>query len=111
MFAIVETGGKQFRVEEGRSLKVAKLDVQAGSEITLDKILLVGTGADVKIGQPFVEGAAVQCEVVEHGSAKTIIIFKKTSRKDYRSTQGHRQDYTHLKGKSLQASRRDEMIA
>jgi large subunit ribosomal protein L21 len=103
MFAIVETGGKQFRVEEGRSLKVAKLDAQAGSEITLDKILLVGTGADVKIGQPFVDGAAVTCEVVEHGRDKKIIIFKKKRRKDYRRTQGHRQDFTTLKVKSIQA--------
>ena len=103
MFAIVETGGKQFRVEEGRSLKVAKLDVQAGSEITLDKILLVGTVADVKIGQPFVDGAAVQCEVVEHGRDKKIIIFKKKRRKDYRKKQGHRQDFTTLKVKSIQA--------
>jgi large subunit ribosomal protein L21 len=103
MFAIVETGGKQFRVEEGRSLKVAKLDVQAGSEITLDKILLVGTGAEVKIGQPFVAGAAVQCEVVDHGRDKKIIIFKKKRRKDYRKTQGHRQDFTTLKVKSIQA--------
>lgn len=102
MFAIVETGGKQFRVEEGRSLKVAKLDVQAGSEITLDKILLVGTGAEVKIGQPFVAGAAVQCEVVDHGRDKKIIIFKKKRRKDYRKTQGHRQDFTTLKVKSIQ---------
>jgi large subunit ribosomal protein L21 len=102
MFAIVETGGKQFRVEEGRSLKVAKLDVQAGSEITLDKILLVGAGAEVKIGQPFVAGAAVQCEVVDHGRDKKIIIFKKKRRKDYRKTQGHRQDFTTLKVKSIQ---------
>ncbi|NLW82083.1 MAG: 50S ribosomal protein L21 [Desulfovibrionales bacterium] len=103
MFAIVEAGGKQFRVEEGRSLKVAKMSAQAGTEITLDKILLVGTGADVKIGQPFVSGASVQCEVVDHGRDKKIIIFKKKRRKDYRRTQGHRQDFTLLKVKSIQA--------
>ena len=103
MFAIVETGGKQFRVEEGRSLKVAKLEALAGTEITLDKVLLVGAGAEVKIGQPFVAGAAVQCEVVDHGRDKKIIIFKKKRRKDYRRTQGHRQDYTTLKVKSIQA--------
>ncbi|NCD25208.1 MAG: 50S ribosomal protein L21 [Deltaproteobacteria bacterium] len=102
MFAIVETGGKQFRVEEGRSLKVAKLDVQAGGEITLDKVLLVGAGAEVKIGQPFVDGASVQCEVVDHGRDKKIIIFKKKRRKDYRRKQGHRQDFTLLKVKSIQ---------
>ena len=103
MFAIVEASGKQFRVEEGRSLKVAKMSAQAGTEITLDKILLVGTGADVKIGQPFVSGASVQCEVVDHGRDKKIIIFKKKRRKDYRRTQGHRQDFTLLKVKSIQA--------
>ena len=103
MFAIVETGGKQFRVEEGRSLKVAKLEAQAGTEITLDKVLLVGADAEVKIGQPFVAGAAVQCEVVDHGRDKKIIIFKKKRRKDYRRTQGHRQDFTVLKVKSIQA--------
>ncbi len=103
MFAIVETGGKQFRVEEGRSLKVAKLEALAGTEITLDKVLLVGAGAEVKIGQPFVAGAAVQCEVVDHGRDKKIIIFKKKRRKDYRRTQGHRQDFTVLKVKSIQA--------
>lgn len=102
MFAIVETGGKQFRVEEGRSLKVAKLDAQAGAEVTLDKVLLVGAGADVKIGQPFVAGATVQCEVVDHGRDKKIIVFKKKRRKDYRRTQGHRQDFTLLKVKSIQ---------
>lgn len=103
MFAIVETGGKQFRVEEGRSLKVAKMEAQAGSEITLDKVLLVGTGADVKVGQPLVAGASVQCEVVDHGRDKKIIVFKKKRRKDYRRTQGHRQDFTLLKVKSIQA--------
>lgn len=103
MFAIIETGGKQFRVEEGRSLKVAKLPAQAGSAITLDKILLVGAGADVKIGQPFVAGATVQCEVVDHGRDKKIIVFKKKRRKDYRKKQGHRQDYTLLKVTSIQA--------
>lgn len=103
MFAIVETGGKQFRVEEGRSLKVSKLNVEAGSEITLDQVLVVGTGADVKIGQPLVEGAAVQCEVVVHGRDKKVIVFKKKRRKDYRKKQGHRQDFTLLKVKSIQA--------
>lgn len=102
MFAIVETGGKQFRVEEGRSVKVAKMEAQAGTEITLDKILLVGAGADVKIGQPFVSGASVQCEVMDHGRDKKIIVFKKKRRKDYRKKQGHRQDFTMLKVKSIQ---------
>lgn len=102
MFAIVETGGKQFRVEEGRSLKVAKMDAQAGSAITLDNILLVGSGADVKIGQPVVSGASVQCEVVAHGRDKKITVFKKKRRNSYRKKQGHRQDFTLLKVTSIQ---------
>jgi large subunit ribosomal protein L21 len=102
MFAIVETGGKQFRVEEGRSLKVAKMDAEAGSTITLDNVLLVGGGDDVKIGQPLVAGASVQCEVVTHGRDKKIIVFKKKRRNSYRKKQGHRQDFTLLKVTSIQ---------
>lgn len=102
MFAIVETGGKQFRMEEGRTLKVDKLDAPAGTEITLDKVLLLGAGDDVKIGQPLVASATVQCEVLEHGRDKKIIVFKKKRRKDYRKKQGHRQDFTRIKVKSIQ---------
>lgn len=103
MFAIVETSGKQFRVEEGRHLKVAKMDAQAGAEITLDKVLLVGSETEVQIGQPLVSGASVQCEVVDHGRDKKIIVFKKKRRKGYQKKQGHRQDFTLLKVKSIQA--------
>ena len=71
MYAIIETGGKQFRVEEGASIKVAKLDAEAGSEITLDKVLMIG-GGDVKIGAPYVENAAVKATVVEHGRGEKI---------------------------------------
>lgn len=102
MFAIVETGGKQFRVEEGRTLQVAKLDAPAGTKITLDKVLLLGAGSEVTIGQPLVPNAAVQCEVLEHGRDKKIIIFKKKRRKDYRKKQGHRQDFTRIKVTSIQ---------
>ncbi|MGX9365774.1 50S ribosomal protein L21 [Desulfoplanes sp. PS50] len=103
MFAIVETGGKQFRVQEGLTVKVSKLDVEAGSELSLDKVLMAGEGEDCKIGSPYVEGAKVTCEVVDHGRDKKIIIFKKKRRKDYRKKQGHRQDFTTLKVTAIQA--------
>ena len=104
MYAIVETGGKQFRVEEGRTIKVQKIQAEAGSELVLDKILLVGEGADVNIGQPYVENAKVSCEVVEHGREKKIIVFHKRRRKDSMKKQGHRQDYTAIKVKAIQAN-------
>jgi large subunit ribosomal protein L21 len=103
MFAIIETGGKQFRVQEGLTVKVSKLDVQAGSELSLDKVLMAGEAEDLKIGSPYVEGAKVTCEVVDHGRDKKIIIFKKKRRKDYRKKQGHRQDFTTLKVTAIQA--------
>ncbi len=96
MFAIVETGGKQFRVQEGLTVKVAKLDAEAGSELSLDKVVMAGEGDDLKIGTPYVDGASVTCQVVEHGRDKKIIVFKKKRRKDYRKKQGHRQDFTTL---------------
>ncbi len=102
MFAIVETGGKQFRVQEGTRVRVPKIDIQAGSNLDLDKVLLVG-GAELKVGSPYVQGASVACEVVEHGREKKIIVFKKKRRKDYRRKQGHRQDFTTIQVKSITA--------
>jgi large subunit ribosomal protein L21 len=101
MFAIVETGGKQYRVREGQQVKVSKLQAEAGSEITLDKVLVVGEGGDVQIGQPYVEQARVVCDVLNHGREKKIIVFKKKRRKDYRKKQGHRQDFTTLRVKAI----------
>lgn len=103
MYAIVETGGKQFRVEEGRTFKVQKIQAEAGSEVVLDKVLLVGEGTDVKIGQPYVEKAQVNCEIVEHGREKKIVVFHKRRRKDSMKKQGHRQDFTAIKIKAIKA--------
>ena len=103
MFAIVETGGKQLRVQEGLTVRVSKLDAEAGSELSLDKVLMAGEGEDLKIGTPYVEGAKVTCQVVDHGRDKKIIVFKKKRRKDYRKKQGHRQDFTTLKVTAIQA--------
>ncbi|MDD4731209.1 MAG: 50S ribosomal protein L21 [Desulfovibrio sp.] len=103
MFAIIETGGKQFRVEEGLELDVELLKAEAGSTVSIDKVLLVDNGGDTKIGTPYVDGAKVDCEVVKHGRGKKIVVFHKLSKKDSRKTQGHRQDFTRLKVKSISA--------
>jgi large subunit ribosomal protein L21 len=102
MYAIVETGGKQFRVEEGRRITVEKLPAEAGSEVILDKVLLVDAGGAPKIGMPYVSGAQVACEVIEHGRGEKIVVFKKKRRNDYKKKQGHRQDFTTLKIKAIQ---------
>ncbi len=103
MYAIIETGGKQVRVEEGREIKVERLAAEPGSEILLDKVLMVDKGGDVAIGQPYVDKAQVACEVLEHGRGKKIIVFHKRRRKDSSKKQGHRQDFTTLKIKTIQA--------
>ncbi|SMF02639.1 50S ribosomal protein L21 [Desulfovibrio gilichinskyi] len=103
MYAIIETGGKQFRVEEGLELNIQKLDVEAGTKVDLDKILLIGQGEDIKIGAPYVEGAKVACTILEHGRDKKIIVFKKRRRQDSQTKQGHRQDYTRIKVEAIQA--------
>ena len=102
MYAIVETGGKQYRVCEGDVISVEKLDAEVGTKVELDKVLLLGEGDDLKIGTPYIEGAAVTAEVVEVGKAKKVMIFKYKNKKDYRKKQGHRQPYTMLKIESLE---------
>lgn len=105
MFAIVETGGKQFRVEPGLQLKAPKMDAEVGSEIVLDRVLLVQGEAGLAVGQPLVDGAAVRCQVLEHGRDKKIIVFKKKRRKGYSKKQGHRQDFTLLQVTGIEAAR------
>jgi large subunit ribosomal protein L21 len=103
MYAIVETGGKQYRVEEGTRVKVETLPHDVGQVINLERILLVGHDAGIKVGQPLVAGATVTAEVLTHDRAKKIIVFKKRSKKTYKKTQGHRQNYTELLIKSIAA--------
>ncbi len=100
MYAIVESGGKQFRVEEGSEIKVDLLAAEPGSELEIDKVLLIG-GEDTQVGAPYVENAKVTCEVVEHGRGQKILVFKKWRRNDSRKSRGHRQDYTLLKVKAI----------
>ncbi|MBI4550721.1 MAG: 50S ribosomal protein L21 [Candidatus Latescibacteria bacterium] len=95
MYAMVRTGGQQFRVNEGDTIQVAKMDAQVGGEVTLNDILLLGGGEPV-VGTPTVAGASVTAKVVEHGRAPKILVFKMKRRKNYRRVKGHRQDYTKL---------------
>ena len=98
MFAIVETGGKQYRVSPDQKIIVDKLTGEAGSKITLDKVLLVQDGkGEVAFGEPLVEGAKVEAELVKTFKDKKIIIFKKRRRQNSRRKQGHRQQQTQLK--------------
>ena len=96
MYAVIKTGGKQYRVAAGDKLKVEKLAGDVGSDITLDKVLLVADGDNVTIGAPLVAGATVQAKVVAHGKGDKVMIFKMRRRKHYRKTQGHRQSFTEI---------------
>ena len=93
MYAVIETGGKQYRVQEGDVITVEKLNVEAGQAVTFDKVLVLGEGKDVKVGTPYLD-AAVTGTVVENGKGQKVIIFKYKAKKDYRKKQGHRQPYT-----------------
>lgn len=95
MFAIIETGGKQVKVEEGQTIWVEKLDVNEGDSFTFDQVLFVG-GDSVKVGLPVVEGASVTAKVEKQGRGKKITVFKYKAKKNYKRKQGHRQPYTKL---------------
>jgi large subunit ribosomal protein L21 len=97
MFAVIVSGGKQYRVQEGQTLKVEKLAVEAGSSVDFDRVLLVSNGDDVKVGAPVVEGAKVSAEVVSHGRGDKVKIIKFRRRKHHMKRQGHRQWYTEVK--------------
>ena len=94
MYAIIETGGKQYRVAEGDQIRVEKLKVDDGQQIKFDKVLVLGEGTDAKVGAPYVDGAAVYGDALETAKGDKVIIFKYKAKKDYRKKQGHRQPYT-----------------
>jgi len=96
MYAIIKTGGKQYKVAAGEKLKVEKLTADIGSEILIDQVLLVGAGDEVKVGRPLVAGASVKAKVLAHGRNDKVQIFKMRRRKHYQKHQGHRQSYTEL---------------
>lgn len=97
MYAVVETGGKQYKVQSGDTVRVEKLDGEIGSEITLDKVLLAGEGESVKAGAPYVDGASVTAKIVEQHRTRKVVVFKYKRRKGYRVKRGHRQHYTALR--------------
>lgn len=103
MYAIVETGGKQYKVSEGDVLFIEKLDVEAGGEVTFDKVLLVSKDNGVVVGSPVVAGATVSGKVVKNGKAKKIIVYKYKAKKNYRRKQGHRQPYTQVQIEKINA--------
>jgi large subunit ribosomal protein L21 len=97
MYAIIKSGGKQYRVKAGEQVRVEALAADVGASISLEEVLLVGTGDDVKVGAPLVSGAKVKATVLSHGRADKVRIFKLRRRKHYQKTQGHRQSYTELR--------------
>ncbi|THF65496.1 50S ribosomal protein L21 [Pseudothauera nasutitermitis] len=103
MYAVIKTGGKQYRVTTGEKIKVEQIPADVGSEITIDQVLMVGEGESVKIGTPVVSGATVKASVVSHGRHDKIKIFKMRRRKHYQKHQGHRQNYTELRIEAISA--------
>jgi large subunit ribosomal protein L21 len=97
MYAIIRSGGKQYRVKAGEQVRVEALAAEVGSTVSLEEVLLVGTGDGVKVGAPLVSGAKIKATVVSHGRGDKVKIFKLRRRKHYQKTQGHRQSYTELR--------------
>ena len=103
MYAVIKTGGKQYRVAEGDVLNVEKLNAEAGSEVGFDEALTVVNDADVKIGQPVVEGVKGTAKVVEQGKGEKILVFKYKAKSNYRKRQGHRQPFTKVEISKIEA--------
>ena len=101
MYAIIETGGKQYKVAEGDIIKVEKLGAEAGQEYTFDKVLVLAKDGDVKVGAPYVEGAAVTASVIGDGKAKKVVVYKYKPKKGFHKKNGHRQPFTKLQIKSI----------
>ncbi len=97
MYAVIKTGGKQYRVAQGDTVQVEKLPGKAGDSVTFDNVLLVAGGDAIKVGKPLVKGASVKGEIVAQERGKKIIVFKMRRRKNYRRKNGHRQPYTRIK--------------
>lgn len=96
MYAVIQTGGKQYRVSEGQTLKVEKINAEQGASVSLDRVLMVANGDDVKVGSPFLAGGNVTATVKSHGKGEKVMIVKFKRRKHHLKRQGHRQQYTEL---------------
>ena len=97
MYAVVSTGGKQYKVQEGEVLRIEKIPGNVGDTVSFDRVLMIADGDNVNIGQPVLDNVAVDAHIVEQGKAKKILVFKYKRRKRYRRKQGHRQQYTAVK--------------
>jgi large subunit ribosomal protein L21 len=97
MYAVIQSGGKQYRVKSGEQVRVEALAADVGAAVSFDRVLLLGEGGAVRVGTPFVPGAAVRATVVAHGRGDKVRIFKLRRRKHYQKTQGHRQAYTEVR--------------
>ena len=102
MYAVIETGGKQYKVQQGDVVFIEKLDAEEGAAVTFDKVLVVG-GDDLKVGAPYVEGATVTATALKQGKAKKIIVYKYKPKKGYHKKQGHRQPYTKVEITAINA--------
>ena len=97
MYAVIKTGGKQYRVTEGEVIKLEKLDVAAGETIEFDQVLMLADGENIQVGNPILSGKVIKAEVIDHGRHRKIRIIKFRRRKHHRKQMGHRQDYTEVK--------------
>ena len=102
MYAVVKTGGKQYRVQSGESVRVESLPAEVGAAVSFDEVLMVGEGDSVRVGTPFVAGAKVSATVVAHGRGEKVRIFKMRRRKHFQKSQGHRQGYTEVRIDDIQ---------
>jgi large subunit ribosomal protein L21 len=103
MYAVIKTGGKQYRVTAGEKIKVEQIPAEVGAEISLEQVLMVGEGDAVKVGTPVIAGATVTAKVISHGRHPKVNIFKMRRRKHYQKHQGHRQNYTEIEISAIQA--------
>ena len=101
MYAVIKTGGKQYKVAPGEKLKVETLPAEVGAEVVIDQVLMVGDGDHVRLGAPVISGVAVKATIVGHGRGEKVTIFKMRRRKHYQKHQGHRQNFTELRIDSI----------
>lgn len=104
MYAVIETGGKQYRVSEGQAIKLEKLPAEPGDKINFDKVLMVAVGDDIHVGAPYIKGGQVSAEVLNHARSKKVRVIKFRRRKHYRRQMGHRQHYTEVKITAIKAA-------
>lgn len=105
MYAVIKTGGKQYRVKEGETLKVERLDIDPGKQVDLQEVLMVADGDDIKVGAPFLKSGKVTATVKSHGRGKKVEIVKFRRRKHHRKQMGHRQSYTELQIEKISAGK------